>query len=121
MSARAAVSSEGSTGAEGFASKVVHNHAWQIHAGRGQGASVPSTLRISRKLLEHPDSMVAGPPLVNDPEESRGKPQYLYDPGSGSDPLSLWLHFFFLSSRLQSLAHTRGGGEWSFALGRKGC
>lgn len=73
MSARAAVSSEGSTGAEGFASKVVHNHAWQIHAGRGQGASVPSTLRISRKLLEHPDSMVAGPPLVTQ-KKAEGSP-----------------------------------------------
>lgn len=77
MSARAAVSSEGSTRTEGFASKVVHNHAWQIHAGRGQGPSVPSTLYISRKLLEHPEDMAAGPTLVNDPEESRVPLQYL--------------------------------------------
>lgn len=72
-SARAAVSSEGSTGAEGFTSKVTDPHAWPVSPGCWGEASGPLHIHNPRRLCEHPDNLAAGSSLVREPRESRRK------------------------------------------------
>lgn len=68
MSAGAAVSSEGSTGAGRSATKMAHSHGWPVGVGFWQETSVSHQVELFfYRQLDCPHNMATGFPQVSDP------------------------------------------------------